>query len=229
MTIDPNVEPELRRLVAHVLEVNKSFNLTAIRDENEAWIKHIHDSLQGLSTGLFEGEKQVVDIGSGAGFPGLPLALARPQLKVVLLEATRKKADFLTATAADFSPRTRILCGRAEAIAHKVEWRERFAVATMRAVGSMSEACELALPLIKIGGHAVLWRGTWAREEAKAMKRVLSILGGAVRDVTPYKLEGLPLTYHLVVIEKTHVTPEELPRRDGLPKHEPLVSFSPPG
>ena len=162
MTIDPALEPDLRRLIAHVLEVNRSFNLTAIRDENEAWTKHILDSLQGLSTGLFEGEKQVIDIGSGAGFPGLPLAIVRPQLKVVLLDATRKKCDFLTATAADFSPRTRVICDRAETIGHRVEWRERFAVATMRAVGSMSEACELAMPLIKIGGHAVLWRGTWA-------------------------------------------------------------------
>ena len=226
--MNPETETQLRALIDEVLRVNQQLNLTAIRDVDEAWIKHIIDSLQGLDTGLFEGVKSVIDVGSGAGFPGLALAMARPDLKMTLLESTRKKCDFLRDAIKLFDLKTKVLNERAEVAAQNKVWRERYAVATARAVGSISEVCELALPLVKVGGHAVLWRGQWAKEETGAARGVLKSLGGRLQSVTPYKLSGHPLMFHIVVIEKIASTPAKFPRREGLPKHQPLCEFQPP-
>ncbi|MDF2439166.1 MAG: rRNA (guanine527-N7)-methyltransferase, partial [Abditibacteriota bacterium] len=97
-TLEPATLPRLRELIDELLRVNQQFNLTAVRDADEAWIKHIVDSLQGLHSGLFVGRKSFVDVGTGAGFPGLPLALAQSDLRPTFLEATRKKCDFIKAT-----------------------------------------------------------------------------------------------------------------------------------
>lgn len=212
----------LRQLLDEVLRVNRQFNLTAVRDVDEAWTKHIIDSLQGLRTGVFEGSKHVVDVGAGAGFPGLALAVARPDLRVTLLEATRKKCDFLAATIAKFSLDAGVLCERAEVTGQDEQWREKFDVATARAVGSLGEVCELALPLVRVGGHLVLWRGAQATEELQRSRRAVETLGGEVRSLLPYSLPGHDTAYRLVVIEKTKPTPAGYPRRVGLPKQRPL-------
>lgn len=226
--MNPEIEAPLRALIDELLRVNQQFNLTAIRDADEAWIKHILDSLQGLETGLFEGHKTVIDVGTGAGFPALPLAIARPDLKVTLLESTRKKCDFLRQTSEKFELKTKILNERAENAAQNKVWRERFQIATARAVGSIGEVCELTLPFVKVGGHAILWRGQWAKEEINAAKSAIKSLGGKLPVITPYKLPDHPLQFHLVVIEKTAATPSKFPRREGLPKHQPLCEFNVP-
>ena len=228
LQMNPETETQLRALIDEVLRVNQQLNLTSIRDPEEAWTKHIIDSLQGLDTGLFEGIKSVIDVGSGAGFPGLPLAIARPDLKMTLLESTRKKCDFLRNTIELFDLKTKVLNERAETAGQNKVWRERYAVATVRAVGSLSEVCELTLPLVKVGGHAVLWRGQWAKEETHVARSVLKSLGGRVQSVTPYNLSGHPLTFHIVLIEKIAPTPSKFPRREGLPKHQPLCEFQTP-
>lgn len=226
--MNPDIEKRLHALIDEVLNVNQHLNLTAIRDPEEAWTKHILDSLQGLQTGLFEEVKSVVDVGSGAGFPGLPLAVARPDLKVTLLESTRKKCDFLRDAVQKFELNARVLNERAENAGQNKVWRERYTLATARAVGSIGEVCELTLPLVKVGGHAVLWRGQWAKEETQAARAVLKSLGGRLQKTSAYQLPGHPLQFHIVVIEKIAPTPAKFPRREGLPKHQPLCDFQPP-
>lgn len=227
-SMNPEIEARLRQLIDEVLHVNQQFNLTAIREPGQAWTKHIIDSLQGLETGLFEEKKNLIDVGTGAGFPGLPLAIARPDLKLTLLEATRKKCDFLKNTADKFELNAKVLNERAEVAGQNKVWRERFALATARAVGSIGEVCELTLPFVKVGGHVVLWRGQWAKEEAKAAQKVMKSLGGNLKSVSPYQLAGHPLQFHLVVIEKIASTPKQFPRREGLPKLQALCDFQPP-
>jgi len=217
----------LRLLVEEVLRVNQQFNLTAVREAEEAWIKHVLDSLQGLRTGLFEGHRRVVDIGAGAGFPGLVLAVARPELKVTLVEATRKKCDFITATARKFELNAKGLCERAEVVGQDKVRRESFNLATARAVGSLSEVCELALPLVKVGGHAVLWRGPQAHEEVADARGAIKTLGGASKEPVSYCLPGHEPDYHLVLIEKVRPTPAQYPRRVGIPKQRPLREVHP--
>ena len=224
--LDDTRAQQLRDLIDEVLRVNRQFNLTAIRDLDEAWTKHIHDSLQGLQTGLFEGEKTVIDVGAGAGFPGLALAVARPELQITLLDSTRKKCDFIGATAEKFNLNAKALNERAEIAGHDKALRESFDIATARAVGSLPEVCELALPFVKRKGHLVLWRGRNAREELQQSRRAIEKLGGdaSTHIVLPYTLPGHEITYHIVVIPKHKFmsTPREFPRRVGLPKQKPL-------
>ncbi|HEX8552136.1 MAG TPA: 16S rRNA (guanine(527)-N(7))-methyltransferase RsmG [Abditibacteriaceae bacterium] len=214
----------LRALVAELLRVNALFNLTAVRDFDGAWTKHIEDSLRGLDSELFETQKKVIDIGSGAGFPGLALAVARPDLRITLLDSTRKKCDYIDATAKLLSLNAKALCGRAEEWGQNPVWRERFDVATVRAVGGFAEVCELALPFVKTGGHLVLWRGVAAPEEVKAGANALAALGADAKsvEIRPYELPGHELMYHLITIPKTRRTPREFPRRVGIPKQKPL-------
>jgi len=220
----------LQQLIDEVLLANTRFNLTSVRAAEEAWVKHITDSMQGLASGLFDNEARVVDIGSGGGFPALPLAIVRPDLRWTLVEATRKKCDFLQETAEKFKLNVEIVNQRAEAVGHDRNLRGRFDLATARAVGTLSEVCELCLPLLKIGGHAVLWRGQRAVEEVQETAAAIKKLGGTVIPkgearlgaLPPYELTGHELPYHIVVIEKVAPTPVQFPRRDGLPKQRPL-------
>lgn len=222
--IDDATKQRLRELLAYVLEANQTLNLTSVRDAETAWHKHIVDSLLGLRSKLFEGESCVLDIGTGAGFPGLVLAMARPDLRVTLMDATRKKCDFVTRAIEHFGLGAEVLHGRAEEFGHNEEFRETFDVVTARAVGSLPEVCELALPLSRVGGHVVLWRGKDARTELSAARRALYRLGGAsTRAPISYELSGHELHYHLVVIDKKEAAAPAFPRRNGLPKTKPLV------
>ena len=221
---DETTQTRLSDLLAYVLEANQTLNLTAVRDAETAWHKHIVDSLFGLRSKLFEGEARVLDIGSGAGFPGLVLAAARPDLRVTLLDATRKKCDFLSRAIQHFSLNAQVLCGRAEDFGRDEKLRETFDVVTARAVGSLPEVCELALPFARVGGHLVLWRGQNAVAELTAARGALFKLGGAsTRATISYELPNHEMLYHLVTIDKRRATPRAFPRRNGLPKKEPLT------
>ena len=215
-------EERLRALVEILLRENQKLNLTAVREPSLAWPKHVLDSLQGLETGLFEGEARLVDVGAGAGFPGLPLAIERPRVRLTSLEATRKKCDFIQATMHELGVDGEVLNARAEAAGQDKARRESFDVAVCRAVGSLAEVAELCLPLVKVGGHALLWRGEGAPEEAREGAQVLAKLGGRARQVLPYSLPEHEARYHLISIEKVKHTPHGFPRRDGLPKSRPL-------
>lgn len=220
-----DTQEKLRAYLEEVLRANREFNLTAVREFDAAWSKHILDSLQGLnaaragSTPILSSARTVIDVGTGAGFPGVVLAIARPELQVTLLEATRKKCNFLEAAA---PPNVGVLCARAETAGHDSKLRESFDVAVARAVGSFSEVCELCLPLVKVGGHVLLWRGQNAPQEIAQSKRALQTLGGAAGVLLSYHLPEHEMQYHLVAIEKRRKTPSQFPRRDGLPKQQPL-------
>ena len=220
---------KLNAYLDEVLRANQQFNLTSVRDPELAWSKHILDSLQGLtvessalSTPLFDGAQKVIDVGTGAGFPGAVLAMARPNLQVTLLEATRKKCNFLESATAAHAPNAGVLCARAEDAARDSSLREKFDVAVARAVGSFSEVCELCLPFVKVGGEVLLWRGQYAALEIEESKRALQTLGGKARVLTSYQLPSHDSEYHLVLVEKKKSTPPAFPRRSGLPKKEPL-------
>ncbi len=222
VVLEAKIEARLRALLDHVLEVNKQFNLTSVRDPELAWHKHIVDSLQGLETGLFEARKSVFDLGAGAGFPGLPLAIARPIFPLTCIESTGKKATFLRGAIEKFGIEGRVLSERAEALGQNTVWRERFDIGVCRAVGSISEVCELGLPLLRVGGHFVLWRGQNAHEEIKTAKNALGKLGARVEQIIAYQLPDHAGDYHLVKLAKFQSTPRLYPRRDGIPKQQPL-------
>ncbi len=218
----PQHEERLRALIEILLRENLKLNLTSVREPRLAWVKHVLDSLQALQSGLFDSAQRVVDVGAGAGFPGLPLAIERPALQLTSLEATRKKCDFIQSTMRELSVQGAVLNARAEAAGHDRLCRAQFDVATCRAVGSLPEVAELCLPLVKVGGHVVLWRGENAEDQEREGRSVLSKLGGRAAQVLGYKLPEHATRYHLVILEKLKPTPGGFPRRDGLPKSQPL-------
>ncbi len=226
LTLDlpPLIEANLRELITRMLDYNTRVNLTAIREPEAAWNKHVLDSLQALNTRIFDGQLSVIDVGAGAGFPGLPLAIARPgELRLTFVESVRKKCEFIYQMNSHFNLNAVILNERAEVLGQNYEYRAKYDIATARAVGGLTEVAELTLPFVAPHGYAVLWRGKDAEAEAREFKWPLSRLGGVVQDVIPYELPGGEMTYYLTVIQKKSPTPKTFPRAVGVPKREPLT------
>ena len=222
--LPPIIEANLRELIAAMLDYNTRVNLTSLREPEAAWNKHILDSLQALSTRIFDGERTVIDVGAGAGFPGLPLAIARPgELKLTFVESVNKKCEFIREMNEKFNLNAKILNERAEVLGQDYQYRAKYDIATARAVGGLTEVAELTMPFVAPHGYAVLWRGKDAELEAREFKWPLSRLGGVVQDVIPYQLPGGEMTYYLTVIQKKSPTPKMFPRAVGVPKKEPLL------
>ena len=224
LDLPPIIESNLRELITQMLDYNTRVNLTSIREPDAAWNKHILDSLQALSTRVFDGNLSVIDVGAGAGFPGLPLAIARPrELRLTFVESVGKKCEFIRQMSNKFELRAHILNERAERLGQDYEYRAKYDIATARAVGGLTEVAELTLPFVAPHGYAVLWRGKEAEAEAREFKWPLSRLGGVVQDVIPYELPVGEMTYYLTVIQKKSPTPKTFPRAVGVPKREPLA------
>ncbi|MER3479954.1 MAG: 16S rRNA (guanine(527)-N(7))-methyltransferase RsmG [Meiothermus sp.] len=214
---------QLSRLYDLLIESNAKTNLTAITDEAGFVLKHAVDSLTCLLTGLFEGQERVIDVGTGAGFPGLPLRIAKPALRLGLLEATRKKVEYLErAIQALPLANVQALWGRAEELAHKPEFREAYDRAVVRAVGTMATVAELGLPFVRVGGFLVVQKGPDLRDELRPLPKALEILGGKLVEIKELRLPVIEDQRRLLVIEKTAETPLQYPRRPGLPAKHPL-------
>ena len=202
------------RLTAHMLEVNEQFNLTAIKDWKKVILLHYADSLKGAEV-IPEGAR-VIDVGCGAGFPSLPLALCRPDLTVLAIDSTAKRIGYVNETACLLGLRNLTArASRAEELARDTAMRERFDCATARAVAALPILCELCLPFVKQGGIFAAMKGKSAKEELTAAKNAIKRLGGsdAVLYDTPLKDEKGELYAHAtVVIAKTAPTPSAYPR-----------------
>lgn len=202
-------------------EANERFNLTAVRSRDEAWTRHIGDSLTLLPmlSELSEGA-EVIDVGSGGGAPGLILAIALPDLRFTLVESTGKKARFLEEAAAALElGNVRIVADRAEVVGQDSKHhRGQYDAATARAVGPIAVIAELLVPLLKVGGVGLLIKGQRAEDELKEAQRALKLLRAECVAIVPTP------TGRIVCLEKTAPTLREYPRRAGEPKRVPLGS-----
>lgn len=201
------------------------FNLTAIRDPGEIVRKHFLDSLAGAR--LMEAEsafpRRLIDVGSGAGFPGLPLKIARPELEVTLVEKNRKKAAFLRrAVAALELAGVRVLAVRAEEAGRDPEHRERYEYAAARAVAEIKVLAEYCLPLVRPGGLFLAYKGPDVGDELARAGGALRALNGRVRETLEFALPAGGERRTLVVVVKTGPTPGRYPRRPGIPARRPL-------
>jgi 16S rRNA (guanine527-N7)-methyltransferase len=204
-----------RRYLELLLEQNRAFNLTAITDPDEAWSKHIEDSLTLLPE-LEAVRGSIVDIGSGGGLPAIPLAIARPDLKFTLVESTAKKARFLAECAKTLQlSNVRVESERAEVLGQG-PLRATFDAATSRACARLPVLLELCLPLLKVGGRKLAIKGEQAAVELAEATRALQLLHGKV--VSTRRTE----TGTVVRIDKAALTPARYPRRPGEPKRAPL-------
>ena len=206
---------------------NGRMNLTSIIDYPEVQVKHFLDSLTLLPAlgGSLPPNSRVVDVGAGAGFPGLPLKLAQPDLSLTLVESTGKKAGFLQHVADTLSLEgVEVLAGRAETLAHQPELREGHDAALARGLARLPTLLECTLPFVRPGGVVAAWKhgGEGLREEMASARKALQILGGRVRSIYPVKLTGLEDNRVVVVVEKVRETPADYPRRNGVPRKQPL-------
>ncbi|NNF44181.1 MAG: 16S rRNA (guanine(527)-N(7))-methyltransferase RsmG [Phycisphaerales bacterium] len=216
--LDPGDEARLGAYLARLRAGNEKCNLTRIIDDAGMWERHIIDSLSLLPIIVATGAERVVDVGSGGGLPGIPLAIACPALEVTLLEATGKKATFLEEMVRDFElEHVRVKNARAEDYGgHGAPGRGRYDIVTARAVGRLPVLLELTVPLARVGGFVLAIKGAQATTEVMEAHEALKQLRAEVIDT--HRTE----TGTIVVIEKLRPTPAAFPRRAGEPKRAPL-------
>ncbi|MEW5762485.1 MAG: 16S rRNA (guanine(527)-N(7))-methyltransferase RsmG [Bacillota bacterium] len=221
LAIGPEELDLFRRYYELLVGWAERVNLTAAREEREIAARHLADSLAGLLV-LRGKDLRLVDVGSGAGFPGLVLKIMRPSWQVTLLEASRKKCAFLREAAARLGlTGVTVVWGRAEDAGRAPEHRGAFAGAVARGVAELRVLLEYGLPLVARGGLFVAYKGERAAEEVAGAKRALAVLGGEVRELVTYTLGG-GRKGTLVVVEKVGETPAAYPRRPGVPARRPL-------
>lgn len=208
-----------------LVDWNTRINLTTIVERDQVNVKHFLDSLsiapilRSLPSTI-----RLIDIGTGAGFPGIPLKIALPDLRLTLVETTGKKVEFLKDVIAQLQLRDAMaIQARAEDLAHTLDHREQYDVAVARAVANLATLVEYALPFVRAGGLFIAQKGVDVTDEIKQASRALKELGGRVRKITPVQLPGLEQR-HLVIIDKVGATPDKYPRRAGIPARKPLTN-----
>lgn len=202
---------------------NQRFNLTTITDPAQVRVKHFLDSLSCWIAMRGSPNYRVIDVGSGAGFPGLPLKILQPAMQLTLVESTRKKASFLEYMVQVLDLRNvEIVAKRAEEVGQLREHRESYDWTLARAVAPLAVLAEYLLPLVRVGGFALAQKGRGASKEAEAARNTLEILGGELKELIPVTIPELAEERWLVVIKKVVPTPAAYPRRPGMPSKRPL-------
>ncbi len=214
---------QFERYYELLVEWNKVMNLTAITEYEEVYEKHFLDSLAIVKVEDINKVESIIDIGTGAGFPGIPLKIAFPHLKVVLLDSLNKRINFLNTVIEELGlENVETLHGRAEDYAKKAEYREQADLCVSRAVANLSTLSEYCLPYVKVDGKFIPYKSGEITTEADEAKKAVGILGGNVKKILKFHLPDSDITRSFVVIEKKKATPKKYPRKAGLPSREPL-------
>lgn len=223
MPLDERQLFQFTRYYEMLIEWNEKMNLTAITEPHEVAVKHMVDSLTALETGLFAEGATVIDVGTGAGFPGLPLKIYRPDLKLTLMDSLQKRVGFLQAVVDELGlAGVECVHGRAEDAARNKVYREKFDLAVSRAVAALPVLAEYTLPFVKKGGYLVALKGAKYAEEAEAAGRALALLGGSAPKCLEVHLPGLEDKRAIVTVKKIKPTPKAYPRKAGTPGKKPL-------
>jgi 16S rRNA (guanine527-N7)-methyltransferase len=217
-------QSQLQSLYNEVIIANQQLNLTRITQPEEFWEKHLWDSLRGVGDLINHPDAlQVIDIGTGAGFPGLPLAISRPDWQLTLVDSTAKKVGFIESIAPELGlTNVRPIVSRIEELGQNRSHRHRSDLALIRAVAAANICAEYALPLVKVGGTAILYRGNWTEEEATSLELAVAKLGGEISKIDRFTT---PISYsirHCIWLHKTTDTHPYYPRAIGIPTQKPL-------
>lgn len=207
-----------------LIEWNSFMNLTAITEFEEVMTKHFIDSLSLVKACDLTQEISIIDIGTGAGFPGLPLKIAFPNLKVTLLDSLSKRIKFLDEMTGELElSDIDAIHGRAEDFSKLKEFRENYDLCVSRAVANMTTLSEYCLPFVKIGGRFISYKSEKITEEMKTADKAITLLGGRVDTQVEFKLPSSDIYRNLFIIEKVKNTPKNFPRKAGLASKEPIV------
>ena len=206
-----------------LLDWNTRMNLTALTAPEDVAVKHIIDSLTAYDAALFDGARTLIDVGTGAGLPGIPLAVYVPHLTVTLLDSLNKRVRFLTeVTAAMGLPNVRCIHARAEEAARTAEHRAAYDIAVSRAVARLPVLLEYTLPFVRVGGTLLALKGRAYAEEQKEARRAAEVLGGGRITARPVHLPGLDDVRAILTVTKERQTPAIYPRGGGAPARRPL-------
>lgn len=204
-----------------LLEWNQKINLTAITDEREIIIKHFLDSLTIAK--YIDSENSLADIGTGAGFPGIPIKIYKPDIKITLVDSLNKRINFLDEVIKDLKLNDiETVHSRAEDLGRNKNYREMFDVVTSRAVANMSVLSEYLLPLVKVGGKCICMKGSEIEEELQNSKYAIKLLGGEIEKVDTFELSDEHLKRNIILIKKIKNTANVYPRKAGIPVKKPL-------
>ncbi len=206
-----------------LIEKNKVMNLTAITEWEEVIDKHFIDSISLVKATDLSGDKRILDLGCGAGFPGIPLKIAFPNLKITLLDSLNKRINFLKDVIAELGlEEVEALHGRAEDYARKPEYREQYDYCVSRAVANLTSLSEYCIPYVKEDGYFISYKSGKVKEEVKEVKKALFLLGGKLEDMVSFTLPETDMERDFVIIKKEKKTPKKYPRKAGIPTKEPL-------
>ena len=204
-------------------EWNEKINLTAITEDEEVVKKHFIDCIKAFKSDKIKNAKTIIDVGTGAGFPGLPIAIMNPNVEVTLLDSLNKRINFLNLVVRELGLKNvKTIHSRAEDGARKPELREKFDIATSRAVANMAVLSEFCMPYVKKGGYFVALKGPSIDEELENGSNAIKILGGELKDIIEISIEETDLKHNIVEVKKIKTCPKTYPRKAGTVNNKPL-------
>ena len=226
LNLTPDQLQKFEVFYKELVEWNKRVNLTSVTGYEEVQITHFLDSLTiilGFHSPQPDKQLSIIDVGTGAGFPGIPLRIVLPEIRLVLLESTAKKAEFLRYITAKLElDNVEIVRGRAEEVGHDESYRESFDIVVSRALALLNVLAELTLPFCAIGGRLIAQKKGDISQEVYQSSRAVSIIGGEVSEVLDITLDEFDDGRCLVIIDKVKATPSKYPRRPGIPTKKPI-------
>lgn len=219
--IDDNKIQKFYDYMNLLVEWNKKINLTAITEEKDIILKHFVDSLTVLK--YIKENKSIVDVGTGAGFPGIPLAIMNDSLKITLVDSLNKRINFLNEVCSKIKLKnTKAIHSRAEEFGQDNNYKESYDIAISRAVSNLTVLAEYLLPLVKVGGKIICMKGPDIEEELKQAKSAIDILGGKFERCDNFCLPKSDISRNIIIINKIKETPKKYPRKAGTPVKTPL-------
>ena len=223
ISFSPDKEDKLVGYMEEILERNQFINLTAITERDEFIKKHYIDSLLCVGYKEFQEAKTIIDVGTGGGFPGIPLAIAFPEKKFILIDSLNKRIKIINELCEKLGiDNVKAVHGRAEELARKKDMRDTFDLCVSRAVANMSTLCEYCLPFVKKGGAFIAYKGPDCGEEVKAATKAIKVLGGVLDREEKPQFDELPFEHKLLFIHKKENTGSKYPRKAGTPSKEPI-------
>jgi len=207
----------------HMLLWNDRVRLTSITDENEIIDKHFIDSLSVVNTNMFDKNIKVLDMGTGGGFPGIPLKFYNDEINLTMLDSRLKKVEYLETVIEKFElENTVALHGRAEDYGKNIEYREKFDIVISRAVAELATLSEFCLPFVNVNGYFIAMKGSEVENELNDAKKAISVLGGEIEKIMKLRLPDTDFDRSIIIVKKIKMTPESYPRTSGKPKKKPI-------